>query len=453
MNLKEIRPYLKPLFVGFCFFILLCGYQTTQNFQSGINEENGYISVALIHGFLAIGQLFAPAIVQFLTPKFSMVVAGLCYVFYIATNIKLIIPLYFVSSAVCGFGASLLWSANSTLLSGYEQHCKSPSFVYTLFYVPTYFNFIGNIIPMIFTPENPKWLFLALTVIALVAVILFCFSYNSPPTKIENVNELMLSTCKYLVNWRLALFFPLALLFGFSRSFYYTSMPVLAPINMTSWIFISMGITMTISTFFWGWLNKLFSEKIVIVIPLIAEAIACIFGFIINEHFLNNTTVVPEDNVYLKIMVCLLGAVAGIGDSGFESITVAMINRIWPKEVAPMCAWRIIYLSVMCIALIYSAYVDCRIVLIIFGVAVVLATLFLFIIVVSYKKVYLQLEKDNNQRVKNEKLLEENDEEEKLIRHNDIPIEETSAVIAENPHSTTSSENDHIIRVDDDSEK
>ena len=170
---------------------------------------------------------------------------------------------------------------------------------------------------------------------------------------------------------------------------------------------------------------------------------------------MNNTTVVPEENVYLKIMVCLLGAVAGIGDSGFESITVAMINRIWPKEVAPMCAWRIIYLSVMCIALIYSAYVDCRIVLIIFGVAVVLATLFLFIIVVSYKKVYLQLEKDNNQRVKNEKLLEENDEEEKLVQNEDdvVPIEETSAVIAENPQSTTSSENDHIIRVDDDSEK
>ena len=142
MNFKDIKPYLKPLYIGICFFLLFSGYQTTQNYQTGINEKNGFISVALIYGCYGIGQFFAPAVVQLLTPKYSLIFASLCYVFYIATNIKLIIPLYFVASAVCGIGASIIWSACSTLLSGYEQDCKSQSYVYTLFYTPSFFCFV-----------------------------------------------------------------------------------------------------------------------------------------------------------------------------------------------------------------------------------------------------------------------------------------------------------------------
>ena len=47
MNFKtDIYPYCKSFILGMCCFLVLLGYKTTQNFQSGINETNGYISIS-----------------------------------------------------------------------------------------------------------------------------------------------------------------------------------------------------------------------------------------------------------------------------------------------------------------------------------------------------------------------------------------------------------------------
>ncbi|BFU23917.1 hypothetical protein CL6EHI_073610 [Entamoeba histolytica] len=402
MEIKTYLPYIKPLFLGLCFFLLLCGYQTTQNFQSGINKNDGYISIALVYGFCGIGQFVSPILVDFLTPKFSLFFGGICYVFYIATNVYLIRSLYFIASGVCGFGSSLLWAASSTLLSGYEQKCSHPSYIYTLFYVPVYFNFLGNIIPMIFSPSTPAILFMVLTCVTALAVFLYLFSFNSPPVPMENMKELLLASLKCFSNWRLVLLFPLALLFGFSRSFYYTSMPVLAPLNVTSYIYISMGITMTLSTFCWGFFNSKFTERITLFISVFAETLAVILGFIINEVYLHNTTNVPQNDIGLDVCVCVLGGIAGIADSGLESITIALLNKIWPKQVAPLSAWRVVYYSVMCIALLYSSYITTRIVLIIFGASAIFGLITLIFINIMYNKIYKEYALNNNETIKHQ---------------------------------------------------
>ncbi len=99
--IESILPYLKPVYLGLCFFILFCGYETTQNYQSGINETDGYISVALIYGCFAIGQFIAPAIIYFITPKYGIFFSGVGYVFYVATNVYLLRPLFFFASVIC----------------------------------------------------------------------------------------------------------------------------------------------------------------------------------------------------------------------------------------------------------------------------------------------------------------------------------------------------------------
>ncbi|KAL7711813.1 UNC93-like protein MFSD11 [Entamoeba marina] len=207
MNIKVAIPYVKPLFAGLCFFVLLCGYQTTQNFQSGLNDHDGFISVALIYGTYGIAQFVTPLIVHFLTPKYSLYFASLCYVFYIGINVYIIKWLYYIASIICGFGASLLWSSSTTLLSGYEQNVKYPSYVYTLFFVPTYFNFIGNIVPLIISPSDPTILFLFLTIIAATASLLMLFVPDSPPVEMGSSLELLLSTTKSFIIPQLLLLF------------------------------------------------------------------------------------------------------------------------------------------------------------------------------------------------------------------------------------------------------
>ncbi|ELP94938.1 hypothetical protein EIN_250320 [Entamoeba invadens IP1] len=414
VNLKEYLPYIKSFFVGCCFFLLLVGYQTTQNFQSGVNKTDGYISIALVYGCYGISQFFTPFLVHILSPKFSLYFAGVCYVFYIATNVHLLRPLYFIASALCGFGASLIWSASAVLLSGYEQGCKHPSYIYTFFFVPVYFNFFGNVIPLFVNPSEPALLFLVLTAISAIAVVLMLFTFDSPPTPVGSLKELLFSTIKNFINWRLILLFPLALVFGFSRSYYYATMPVMAPIEMTPYIFISFGAMMTISTFIWGFLNSKLTEQWTLLIAMTAEAIVVILGIVANEVYLKGATEAPSDEVGLNIMICVVGMFGGIADSGMETITTALINKIWPKQVAPLCAWRVVYLGFMCADLLYSPYISFRAILIVLGVIVFFGLICNITIALFYKKIYKPIEEQNHKEVSNKESLLSAKQDEKV---------------------------------------
>jgi hypothetical protein len=42
--------------------------------------------------------------------------AGLGYVFFIAVNIQVVVPLLLIAAIVCGFGGGLLWNAQSVCI-------------------------------------------------------------------------------------------------------------------------------------------------------------------------------------------------------------------------------------------------------------------------------------------------------------------------------------------------
>ena len=53
--------------------------------------------------------------------------------------------------------------------------------------------FLGNIVSIIFTPEEPMVMFIALTVLASISAVMYLFGYNSPPIPMESTKEVMLS--------------------------------------------------------------------------------------------------------------------------------------------------------------------------------------------------------------------------------------------------------------------
>ncbi|KAL7711812.1 hypothetical protein QTN25_010512 [Entamoeba marina] len=136
-------------------------------------------------------------------------------------------------------------------------------------------------------------------------------------------------------------------------------------IGMTSYIFICFGAAMSFSTFFWGYLNSKLTEKVTILIPICFAIIAVLIGFVVEEIDMSETL--------KNVLVCIIGIAGGVADSGLETISAALINRIWPKQVAPLCAWRIVYLTVMCVALCYSSYISTTIVLGIFAISIAFA--------------------------------------------------------------------------------
>ena len=81
---------------------------------------------------------------------------------------------------------------------------------------------------------------------------------------------------------------------------------------------------------------------------------------------------------------CNLRCVHCYPDSGIETISMAIINKIWPKEVAPMCSWRIIYLGIMFVTLLAAAYIPCRIELIFYAITAILAFCFQIFIIIKF---------------------------------------------------------------------
>lgn len=347
--------------------------------------------MALVYSCFGLGQFISPMIIHFLSPKYTLFLSGICYVFYIASNTYMIIGLYFAASAICGFGAALLWSSVGVLLSGYEQTCSTPSLCYSSFYTLYSMYFVGNFVSFIFDPSHKENMFMALTVITSIATILFLFVPNSPPAGQGSVRTIILSTLKSYKIYQLWLLFPVAISFGVSLSFYYTTMPSLMPISMTAYIYICMGVSMIVSSFCWGFVIKKFSEKVILLFPLCASVVSAVLGMLLVL-----ADITGSDR---NIIACVLAAFSGISDSGTDFIITALVNRIWPKEVSQLCAWRIVYLLAMCIALLYSAFIEKVIVLSIVLAVCCLGVLSQVVVILLYNRCLRPIETENHDRL------------------------------------------------------
>lgn len=72
---------------------------------------NSYISLGLLYAVSAIFNWLAPTIMIILGLKYTMFIGALCYAAYIATFFYLNDYLLYSGSAVIGFGAALIWTA------------------------------------------------------------------------------------------------------------------------------------------------------------------------------------------------------------------------------------------------------------------------------------------------------------------------------------------------------
>ncbi|CAJ0610103.1 unnamed protein product [Cylicocyclus nassatus] len=85
--------------------------------RQNINVHAGYYSLSIIYATFTLGNFVAAPIIDILSPKWGMCLAALCYAAFQAGFLQISEVYLYISSAILGFGAAILWTGQGTYLA------------------------------------------------------------------------------------------------------------------------------------------------------------------------------------------------------------------------------------------------------------------------------------------------------------------------------------------------
>ncbi|ELT90968.1 hypothetical protein CAPTEDRAFT_154442 [Capitella teleta] len=100
------------------FILVFTAFRSIQNLQSSLNSAGrlGMVAMACVHGTTFLTCLFAPALIDRLTSKWTIVLGLLFYLFWVAANFYPHVYTLVPTSIGVGFGQSLAWGAQVTYI-------------------------------------------------------------------------------------------------------------------------------------------------------------------------------------------------------------------------------------------------------------------------------------------------------------------------------------------------
>lgn len=119
-RMSEFQILKNVAVVSVAFMCLFSSFQALQNLQSSLNKEDGLGTggLAIIYGALLISCLVLPVyFIAHLGCKWTISLATICYIVYMAANFHAVWGLLAPASAILGLGAAPLWAAKCTYLT------------------------------------------------------------------------------------------------------------------------------------------------------------------------------------------------------------------------------------------------------------------------------------------------------------------------------------------------
>ena len=105
--------------LSFCFIFL--SFSVAQNSQTSADSvaarERGFVGLTILYGVFTLANLVSSFLVSLLGIKNSLMLGAMTYALYVAANVHIISELLYVSSAVIGVGAAVLWTAQGAFIS------------------------------------------------------------------------------------------------------------------------------------------------------------------------------------------------------------------------------------------------------------------------------------------------------------------------------------------------
>jgi len=131
METSTVKNY-NIFILGIAFMFVFTGFNTMSGIQAMIFKSatdkksggyvdgfhgDGFISSAVIYAVFSIASWLAPSAVAIKGPRFAMIIAGVLYAQYIAQLLYPNTYLLYISAAIIGMGAPVIWTAQGNFLS------------------------------------------------------------------------------------------------------------------------------------------------------------------------------------------------------------------------------------------------------------------------------------------------------------------------------------------------
>ncbi|CAG7732535.1 unnamed protein product [Allacma fusca] len=196
------QKFQNVVLLSISFMLVFTAFQTLINIEQTVLTSvqihdatftgNAYISSAIVYFFFSLCNWLAPPVVSLLGPKWTMVVGSVIYSVFIATFLWPNTTLLYTMSAVLGFGAAILWTAQGcylTLSSSPETMSRNSGVFWAILQSSMFFGnsfvywqFYGS---KEISTEMRQIVFSVLTVISVIGICCFVFLRAVSPFRQE----------------------------------------------------------------------------------------------------------------------------------------------------------------------------------------------------------------------------------------------------------------------------
>ncbi|KAK6766855.1 hypothetical protein RB195_026246 [Necator americanus] len=193
--------------LGFAFFTVFSAFNS-QGFveisvlrgisqhdpSSGITSNSGYYSLAIIYFVFTFCNLIAPPIISVLGAKWAQVLGAVCYTSFMIQFLFVNMWSLYIFSAVLGFGAAVIWTANGAYLVQFSRAGKMARNSGIL-WAMLQSSLVAGAIFLFFVLSHGdlfssyRLLYTAFAIVSCIGIITLCLLPASPPLNYESLED------------------------------------------------------------------------------------------------------------------------------------------------------------------------------------------------------------------------------------------------------------------------
>eukprot|EP01133_Synstelium_polycarpum_P015014 gene15014-17756_t len=321
------------ILLGAAFCLVFSAFSPTQNLETSLHGNLGFTSLSVLYAVLAVSNFISPLIVIKMGEKYALILGTLTYTAFIAANIKGTAVTLYIGSAIIGFGAAVLWTAEGAFVIRCSTE-KTLGFHTGLFFAIFQLNQITGNIPvgaMIKDNVADSLIFIILTVVCGSSIILFLFlgkpnnlteEERREKDKYVGLGERLMLTVGILKEIPILMLIVALLYSGISQSFFFGTFPSVVGKENLNYVMAAFGAFDAIGSVVIGKLSDIIGRKPLIIFATMCTIGGTVFVYIIDTHI--------TENKLILFYVC--SGIMGFADAGYNTLVYSLLGSLYPTR-------------------------------------------------------------------------------------------------------------------------
>eukprot|EP00026_Physarum_polycephalum_P007093 Phypoly_transcript_07147.p1 GENE.Phypoly_transcript_07147~~Phypoly_transcript_07147.p1 ORF type:complete len:410 (+),score=45.47 Phypoly_transcript_07147:79-1308(+) len=389
----ERAGFINVIILGVSFCLLFIAYSAAQNLQTNLHGNLGFQTLSTLYFVFTATNFISPYIVLLVGEKISLLVGAVCYCVFIAANMHVVQPILLGASAIVGFGAAVLWTAQGSTVIRCAPPAKLGAYNGLFFGIFQWAQVIGNLLAGILLAKgiSEYLLFLILTIIGSTSLIGFLFLRRpkAPPASSgDSFSSRILQTFSVMFTKQMALLYLAMIYSGISQTYMFGVFPGTRPKKQVGYIMTAFGVADVIGSLVAGYV----SDKIGRLPIIFICAVSMSAGSIV--FFLQDPVHALSDARYISYIIAIL---LGIADSGFNTQIYATLGFVFPDRVeAAIGAFKFFQAGSSAVLFLLGPYVSNTFYFVVVLVTLWSGTLFFFVLNAITPKKHSRLDDEDN---------------------------------------------------------